>query len=268
MITGIVGLGGVGKTSLMVYLLKEAVVNERRKSLRDCIQAIEAFNAKRKTPLTLPDRAPFYTNFDVTIPIGYKKYYSPYFLNPYYFGLPNLDKEVQAVMPHGKLFFSETDNIYDSREKSLPAAVSGIYNKQRHFNLNIYIEVHRGMNTDTLIRGNVHRYIEIMKQEHEKDRLGQIIKTTWYCREFEGEKAYLAYVESKGKLENYTTTTYTNFGNIFKYYNSQGCREEFLPAEGGNFSLLEQPGKVNVKTLPPEIAKFYNLSEPKNWREK
>lgn len=268
MITGIVGLGGVGKTSFMVYKLKEAVINERRKRLSDCVRKIEEFNKTRKTPLTIPDRAPFYTNFDVTIPIGYKKYFSPYFLNPYYFGLPNLDKEVQAVMPHGMLFFSETDSVYDSREKSLPAAASGVYNKQRHFDLDIYLEVHRGMNTDTLIRGNIHRYNEIQSQEHEKNCLGQIIKTTWRCREFEGEKAYLAYVDSKGSLNNYTTTEYTHFGNIFEYYNSQGCQKEFIPREGDDFSLLEQPGKVNVQALPEEIAKFYNLSEPKNWREK
>lgn len=268
MITALVGVGGAGKTSFMVYKLQQAVINERRKRLNDCTHKIKQFNKDRTIPLSVPDRAPFYTNFDVTIPIGYKKYFSPYFLNPYYFGLPNLGKEVQAVVPHGMLFFTETDKVYDSREKSLHAAVSGIYNKQRHFDLDIYFEVHRGMNTDTLIRGNVHRYIEIIKQDREKNALGQIIKTTWHCREFEGEKEYFTYIEAKGKTNNYKSTTYTHFGNIFKYYKSQECEKEFLPAEGGDFSLLEQPSKINLNALPSEITKFYNQQEPKDWRNK
>lgn len=268
MITAIVGTGGAGKTSFMVFKLQEYLKTQKQSRLKKCRAEIEKYNKKRTHPLSLPDRPPFYTNFNVTIPVGYKKYFSPYYLNPYYFGLPERGKEIQAVMPYGVMFFTETDKIYDSREKSLPAAVSGIYNKHRHFWLDVYIELHRAMNADTLIRANIHNYIEIVRQERETDAVKRIVKTTWFCREFEGVKEYLQYIDSNGNAKNYKETTYTHVGNIFKYYNSFECSKEFIPADGKDFSLLEQPSKIDLKKLPPDVAKFYNTAEPKDWRNK
>ena len=89
-----------------------------------------------------------------------------------------------------------------------------------------------------------------------------------FCREFEGAKNYLRYVNSHGNEKTYKETVYTHVGNIFAYYNSRACAEEFIPKEGQNFSLIQQPSKADIKKLPPEIAKFYNQGEPPNWRKK
>lgn len=267
-ITAIVGEGGTGKTSLEVFFLEQLVLNHGRERLKNCINEIDKYNIGRKEKLSKPDKFPFFTNFDVTIPTGYRKKFTPYYLNPYYFGIPNLDKEVQPIPPWSVAIFTESDKIYDSREKSLPEAVSGIYNKQRHFWLEIIIELHRGMNADTLVRSNVHRFIEIQKQEREVNSFEEVTKTTWFCREFEGAKNYLRYLDSNGREHTYKDTTYTHTGNIFSYYNSRGCGIEFIPPEGQNFSLLKQPGEINLNKLSPEIAKFYKQGEPPNWRKK
>ncbi len=267
-ITAIIGEGGAGKTSLEAFFLEQYVLNEGRERLKNCTKEILKINEGRKNKLSLPDQFPFYTNFDISIPTGYRKKFTPYYLNPYYFGIPNLDKEVQAIMPYGVAIFNETDKIYDSREKSLPEAVSGIYNKQRHFWLEIIIELHRGMNADTLVRSNVHRFIEIQRQDREENTFGEVTKTTWHCREFEGAKNYLRYIESNGREHTYTDTTYTHVGNIFSYYNSRGCGREFIPSEGQDFSLLRQASKINLEKLPKEIAKYYKQGEPPEWRKK
>ncbi len=267
-ITAIVGEGGVGKTSLEVFFLEQYALEHGQERLRKCIAEIDKYNLNRKNKLIKPDKYPIFTNFDVTIPIGYRRDFTPYFLNPYHFGIPNLDKEVQPIPPYGVIIFTESDKVYDSREKSLPEAASGIYNKQRHFHLDIILELHRGMNADTLVRSNVHRFIEIQKQEREENSFKEVTKTTWFCREFEGAKNYLRYVNSHGNEKTYKETVYTHVGNIFAYYNSRACAEEFIPKEGQNFSLIQQPSKADIKKLPPEIAKFYNQGEPPNWRKK
>lgn len=268
MITAIVGEGGLGKTSLETFFLEQLLLNEGDTRLKCAAAQIIDFNKTRKSKLSLPDKPPFYTNFDIKIPVGYKRFFTPYYLNPYYFGIPNIDRDVQAVMPYSVCFFTETDKIYDSREKSLPEAVSSIYNKQRHFGLEIFIELHRGMNADTLIRSNVHRFIEIQRQERELNSFKEVIKTTWFCREFEGAKNYMQYLNSDGKATTYVNTVYTHVGNIFGYYNTHGCAKEFIPKEGQDFSLLKQPSEIDINKLPPETAKYYNQSEPKNWRNK
>ena len=182
--------------------------------------------------------------------------------------MPNLDKDVQAIVPYAVALFHETDKVYDSREKSLPEAVSAMYNKHRHFWLDIYIELHRGMNADTLVRSNVHRFIEIQYQEREVNSFNEVIKTTWHCREFEGVKNYLQYLNTDGHAKTYKETVYTHVGNIFGYYNSRECSKQFVPKEGQNFSFLQQPSEIDVSKLPPEIAKYYYECEPKNWRAK
>lgn len=267
-ITAIIGEGGVGKTSLEMFFVEYYALNEGDERLRNCNKKIDEFNLTRKEPLSKPDKYPIFTNFDGTVPIGYRREFKPYYLNPYYFGMPNVDKEVQAIVPCAVAIFTETDDVYDSHEKSLPEAVSQMYNKQRHFGLEIFIELHRGMNANTLVRSNVHRFIEIQRQERETNSLGEVTKTTWYCREFEGAKNYLRYVNSDGKEKNYVETTYTHVGNIFAYYNSQGCEKEFIPKDGQDFSLIKQPSEVNVNKLPHEIAKYYKQGEPPNWRDK
>lgn len=267
-ITAIVGEGGVGKTSLEVLFLELLALYKGQERLRNCNDQIDKYNLNRKDKLIKPDKYPIFTNFDATIPIGYRRNFTPYYLNPYYFGIPNLDKEVQAIPPYSVAIFTETDKVYDSREKSLPEAASAIYNKQRHFWLEIIIELHRGMNADTLVRSNVHRFIEIQRQEREVNSFNEVTKTTWFCREFEGAKNYLRYVDSHGSERTYKETVYTHIGNIFSYYNSRECSREFLPKEGQNFSLIQQPSKIDLKKLPPEIAKYYQQGEPANWRKK
>lgn len=267
-ITAIIGEGGAGKTSLETFFLEKLVLEQGQERLQNCINKINSFNLTLKQPLSKPDKFPFFTNFDVTIPIGYRRNFKPYYLNPYYFGMPNIDKEVQAIVPYAVAIFNETDDVYDSHEKSLPEAVSSIYNKQRHFYLDIIIELHRGMNANTLVRSNIHKFIEIQHQDREKNSINEITKTTWFCREFEGAKNYFRYVNSDGKEKTYTETKYIHVGNIFSYYNSTGCEKEFIPKAGQDFSLLKQPSEVNLNKLSPEIAKYYKQGEPPNWREK
>lgn len=266
MITVIIGDPGSGKTSFLTYRIKQALLTEGKARQRKSVKKIEEFNKLRNTPLSVPTQPPIYTNFEAKFTIGYKKIFKPYTLNPYYFGLPTKGRTLQLVVPHSLIVLAEMDDPYDSRQRNLPAAVSGLYNKHRHFWLDIIIELHRAMLLDSNIREIANLFIEIQGQTHEKDFAGRIVKTTWHCREFTDWRDMERYLNSGEKT--YKETTYTNEGDIFRSYDSFSCSAEFLPDDGQDFSLLPQRNITEIGTLPPDIAKFYEAGEPSEYRSK
>lgn len=255
-VTVVLGSGGVGKTSFIVSRIKHLLRTEGQARLRKSIAKIESFNKDRTTPLTFPDQVPIYTNFEVSFNVGFNKVYKPYFIDEEYFGLPNLDKDVAPVAPYSIIGLQEMDDAYESRSHHLAKSVAGLYNKRRHFALEIFMDLHRTMILDSIIREVTDVFIEIQKQESEKNFAGRTTKTTWYCREFDS-KEILRYAKSDGKEGNYKETVYTNSGDIFQCYNPEDCAKDFVPKDGEDFVYLRQRSEVDVKALPPEIAKYY-----------
>lgn len=256
-VTVVLGSGGVGKTSFIVYRIKHLLRTEGQARLRKSIAKIESFNKNRAKLLTPPDKVPIYTNFDMQFTIGYNEFYKPYYLDEEYFGLPNLDKLVAPVAPYSIIGFQEMDDEYESRSRNVAKSVAGLYNKRRHFGLEIFMDLHKLMILDSIIREVTDVFIEIQKQESEKNFAGRTTKTTWYCREFDDPKEIQRYVKSDGKEGNYRETVYTNLGDIFKCYDSQDCAKDFVPKEGEDFVYLPQRSEVDLNTLPSELAKFY-----------
>lgn len=253
---------GVGKTSFIVARVKHLLRTEGKARLRKSIAKIEKLNETREVPLTVPDQVPIYSNFEMEFNVGYKKTYKPYFLDEEYFGLPNMGKLVAAVAPWSIVAFQEMDDEYNSRERKVEKAVAGLFYKSRHFALEIFMDLHRAMILDSIIREVTDVFIEIQRQEHEYNFAKRIIKTTWYCREFD-KNEILKYVNSNGAEGNYIETTYTQVGNIFKCYDSQDCAKDFVPKDGEDFMYLKQRSEVDVATLPADIAKFYEKGAKK-----
>lgn len=256
-VTVVLGNGGVGKTSFIVARIKHLLRTEGQARLRKSIAMINSFNKDRATQLTLPNQVPIYTNFDMQFTTGYNEYYKPYYLDEEYFGLPNLDKLVAPVAPWSIIGLQEMDDEYESRSRNVAKSVAGLYNKRRHFGLEVFMDLHRLMILDSIIREVTDVFIEIQKQEHEKNFAGRITKTTWYCREFDDPKEIQRYAKSDGKEGNYRETIYTNTGDIFQCYDSQDCAKDFIPKDGDDFIYLQQRSEVDITTLPPELSKFY-----------
>lgn len=263
---------GVGKTAYMTAQMKYVVKEEGYRRQHACRNKIEELNKTRTTPLSIPDDFPVYANYNAEILIGYKKYFSPYWLNPYYFGLPNQGKPVQAVVPYAALFFTEADGVYDSANKtSLPEAVRGMYNKNRHWHLDIWIELHRSMALHVAIRDIANKFVEIYDVKSKKDEYGRTVSTTWTLREFDNWRDVEKYLQgSNGKdvKKLYKTTTFTNDGDIYKCYNCEDCGFEFEPPENEDFSLLPQKSKVKLSELSENVAQYYAPGEPPGFRSK
>lgn len=221
-------------------------------------------------------------NFGFEIKIGYKKSFSPYYIDPYYFKLPNKGnvdekdkknktRKTMPVVPSAVLFFQEMDDVYDSSvKKPLAATVKGLYNKRRHWDLDIWIELHRSMALNVAIRDVGSRFLEIQSKKSDKDSAGRTIRTTWIYREFTNWRdveTYLAMpVNNPARKKLYVEKTFVNEGDIFKCYDCENCAEEFIPDENDDFVLLPQKNKVDVQTLPPELATYYEPGEATNIR--
>ena len=255
----VIGDAGAGKTSWIVAQLKYKIRTEGMRRQKQSTAMIEVFNRTRMKPLTPPDKFPFYTNFDTQFKIGYEKIYKPYFLDEEYFGLPNKGKLVVPVVPCSVIAFQEMDDAYNSRERGKMAeSVSGMYNKRRHWLIDIYADLHKLMIMDSVIRTVADKVVEIQRSVHEKNFAGKIIKTTWYCREFDDIKQAQLYVNSDGKEGVYRETVYVNEGDIFKCFDTHSCAREFLPKDGEDFIYLPQRSEIDdISKLPPEKAKFY-----------
>lgn len=268
MITVIIGKPGAGKSSLLVALMEKAYVEHGEEMLARSRARIEKFNESRLSPLTPPARVPIYSDFEVTLQVGYKKTFKPYWLQGYFFGLPNEDLQVEFIPPGSLIALDEAARYYNSRKSAtMPEWASRAYDMQRHFDLNIMLTFTRDMMADATIREIAHKIILVERQEHDKNG-NAILRTNWYCKEFEGYEDYDSFKRGESEGKN---TTYNYEGNVFDCYDSFTFGSIFLPPEGKDFDYLEpiSCGELaELKRTRPEVAKFYERREPDGFRKK
>lgn len=266
MIIIICGKPRVGKTALNTHFADYSLQVNGRLRLKRAIAETHALNLTRaNNKLIIPDVPPIYTNYEARFIMGYKKYFKPFWVNPFYLALPN-QNPTQDIFPFGELHITEGQRYWDSRESSsLSNDVSRYFEMHGHFGLDIIIDVQRAGLIDLNIRA-LAIIIEVQRMVHYKDAYGRILSTTWYCKEFANNQDYEAYVA--GKEAFYITTSYTHEGNIFELYNSRSCKEEFVPAENKNFTLLKYLSQSEVKMLPNETAQYYSNKMPAWFRDK
>ena len=259
---------GTGKTSLLMAILKHLYFTRGKIRLKKCRQMLEELNKNRKIPFELPTEPPFYTSRDcpARFKVGYEKWYEPYMLNPYYIGV-NSYADAQFILPYGVAVIPELQKYTNSRRgQSLQERFYREFEIYRHWHLLFLVDGHKGSFIDLRVRALTKHVIEIQKQVHERDGMGRILKTTWYCREFYSMKDYDDYILHNAAT--YRETKYENDGNIFECYDSFSCKDEFIPPEGKSFSMLKPLSQSEIKKLPPETAKYYSFEEPAAFRGK
>lgn len=268
MITVICGLPGSGKSSLMAKFIKDIYFNEGKSLLDVCCRSIESYNIKRLNKLSMPEKPPIFSDFEVNFLVGYKKYYSTYFLNGFYFGLENNDVPVMHVPPYSKIFLSEVQRYYDSRKsKSLPDFVSRLFEMHRHNFFDIYLDLQRIGLLDLNIRDLAAKIIEVCGMEHETDSLGSIISTTWTCHEFSNWEEFDKYLN--GNVKKVKTIKYSNFGNIFNCYDSYNYQTEFIPNEESDYLYLKHKNEVGtVAYIEERLKQYYSFGIPDGYRRR
>ena len=268
MITVVCGLPGSGKSSLMTKFIKDIYFNEGKQLLRTCCNRITAINERRENKLTLPEKTPIFSDFEVKFLVGYRKYYSTYFLNGYYFGLHNNDVPVIYLPPFSKVFLTEVQRYYDSRKsKSLPDFVSRLFEMHRHNFYDIYLDLQRIGLLDLNIRDLSARIIEVCDMQHEYDFLGSVTSTTWNCHIFDCWEDFDKYLN--GNLKKPKIERVTHYGDIFKCYDSYSYQSEFIPSEEDDFIYLKHKNEVGtIAYIQDKLKRYYDFSMPEGYRKR
>ncbi len=267
MITIIFGAPGAGKSSLNTYFLKTLYETQGRAMLAYTKRRIEALNAEREHRLTIPEKPPIFSDFKVRFKIGYEKWFEPYFINGFYLGLPNDKLPVQYIPPGSKIFLSEVQRYYYSRNsQTMPDWVSRGYEMHRHYGTDFYMDVQRVMLVDKNIRELCKRFIEVIRMETSQDKYGRTVKTEFVCREFDNNLMVEEYLTTGKK--NYKAVRFTYNGDIFRCFDSFNYFKEFVPKEEEDFKLLPFMPMDEVKAKTGENAKYYDIQEPAAYRGK
>lgn len=259
---------GTGKTSLLMAMIKHLYFTRGKILLKKCRNVITELNKNLKTSFELPEEPPLYTSRDcpARFQVGYEKWYEPYMLNPYYIGV-NSYADAQFLLPWGVAAIPEFQKYTNSRRgQSLAERFYRVFEIYRHWHLLFLLDGHKGSFIDLRVRALTKHIIEIQKQVHEYDEMGRIIKTTWFCREFDSMRDYDDYILHNAAT--YRETKYENYGNIFECYDSFSSKDEFIPPEGKAFSMLKPLSQSETYKLPPETAKYYSFTEPAAFRGK
>lgn len=227
---------------------------------------IEAINAKTGRSFTLPTQAPIFANFDVSLHLGYRWHYDPYFFSPYYFGLANNSMETQFLPPGSKVFIDEAQRFFNSRKSAtFPDWLSEAIEKHRHFGLDLYLIVHRPMLIDPNCRELVGRFIEMRSMDNEINFAGVVERSVFHCREFADWLELKQYLET-GDAE-YRNTTYINEGDIFESFDSFSFVNSFLPKDAKqDFDYLPSRRRAEMSRLTERQRTFYQTAEPKAFR--
>ena len=252
MITVIFGPPGAGKGCLQTAMIEWLYNNEGEDILSDCNELLEQYNVEFNRSLVKPKKVPIFSDFEVKFKIDYEKYYSPYFINGYFFGLNNPLLIPMFFPPCSKFFLTECQRYYDSRKSaSLPDFVSRAYEFHRHYYIDITLDIQRLSLLDKNIKELATRFIYVKELKTIEDELGNIVKTIWFCKEFTNSCDAEDYAENNAKVGKDIKFEYD--GNIFENYDSFSNFQKFIPDKYHDFKYIEHTDKtVYNEILMPE----------------
>lgn len=264
------GLPGRGKTAINASKIYDTYWNDGQDIYaRMCHEIIE-INKDRKYKLSIPDRVPIFSNFQLKFKVNSEKSYEPYFVNPYYLGLPMSGKDVMYLPPFSKIFITEAQRYFNSRLSStFPAHVSRYFELQRHWGIDIYLDTQRAGLIDKNIRDLCSNYEEVIGMDNRIDSGGEIESSSFYTQVFDSFDALEAYYAT-GAVKDFRLDFATLGkpskvfkGNLFRFYDSFFYKKMFLPPDepGIDWTLLsfEDPKKE-------ELNKYYSEQEPEWYR--
>ena len=251
MIHIIFGFPGAGKTG---YEVGQAVpyLNNSDECLTLLSNTEEQVNRLRCAngfDLSMPKHAPIYTNFDLRVDNG-REIVSAYYIDGFHLGFENPDVDIMPVYPGSKIFLSEAQRYYNSRNKGLPDWVSRFYEEHRHFGLDIYLDCQRPQLIDANIREIAEEFIEVIKTEVIDGH------TIFHFRRYNGWTEVAKCQSGELVLPDIQTKVVPFV--VFDYYQSCCYYNEFIPKTDFwqvNHILGNSPAEIELaKTMYRQIA--------------
>ncbi len=228
MITFITGIPGAGKTSHMVYLLVQKMIEDGLDDWRACKKEIGALNAGGFKNLEPPPQHHVcYSDFSCQ----FNRRFKSYFIDGFEIGLENPFFTTTFIPPYASIFLDEAQRYYDSRmSKYLREEVYQWYQLHRHNDYNIYMACQRLGNIDVNIRALGERFLVMEGIETKENSWGQITKIKWSMREFHSCDTAEAYMLARERNENKDLGEKKEIEtelDIFDYYDSKSKKPVF-----------------------------------------
>lgn len=245
----IFGEPGSGKTA---YLTAIALTNlgmsaEAYELQQSSIEQVRCLNAQGYN-FNMPDRPPVYTNYPVRACVGYRKYRDSLWVDGYHLGFANEFVAVTAVYPGSKIFLTEAQRYFNSREFGrFPDWASRFYEEHRHFGLEIYLDVQRLGLIDINLREIATEFLEVEKLQHNQMYNGNILRTKFIQRRWTSISAVEQYI--KNGTENYDIVEYVYEGNVFDGYESTSYFNAFIPDGEFGYKDHSDMSKLSLKEL-------------------
>ena len=270
MITIIFGKPGAGKTAYLVSQMLRFLGNSREayELLWNCRDRVISLD-QRGLNYTVPTTPPVYTNFPVSVHVGYNKWRSSFYVDGFHLGLENEFVPVTNVLPGAVIGLTEVQRYYNSRNKdrkALPDWVSRFYEEHRHYGLDIYLDLQRLLLCDLNIRQLAGRIVEVYNLEHQTDRRGNVLSSKFSLRTWDNLAAAERYVENDS-LTNFEREEYIHEGNVFEAYTSACYFDAFLPDVDNDFSFRthEQAIRSDARLQLALSKQIYRQSAPRGF---
>jgi hypothetical protein len=241
-LTYVVGLRGVGKTSLLAHFATEYMkpdiafydlLNAQNdiKKMQDCDQYWLFLKIEPQTKhlvYVVDDIFYYYGEYEPrqSIDLQFER-----------LGLPDGESEVDYILPYAKIFIPEIQAKLDSRKSLTKEKITDnllrYLERQRKFHHQMFADAQIFSSVDKRFRSLADRIIKVLNQKH-KYKDTEIISTTWECLEFYDKENYERY-ESTGEIGNGTKTRYTHYGDIFMCFDSFYGREYYHYLQDKNY---------------------------------
>jgi len=260
--TYVVGQRGVGKTTLLAHFATERMIPPNSlDDLRMCKNEIKNLQAGGWN-LSFDEKVKHLVYVVDDVFIARHMGYLPRISMELQFerlGLNDGVHKVDYLLPYAKIFLPEIQSKLDSR-KSTTAEKASDYllrylERQRKVGVQMWADAQLDDSVDKRFRNLADRIIEVQGLEHTLSKSGEIIKTTWYCLEFDGISAYQCY-KTSGGVNASNMTTYTHNGNIFRCVNSFTGKEYFYDGIKHFHTTLARPTTNDKKAMQERVKKF------------
>ena len=233
------GACGAGKSSLMLHFIDDYLREQAAERWELAEQVLRGANVGRRVPLTFPSDPPVYTNIKgLKLKSCNGTDFTPRHIEGKEIGINEHkdgdERKYKFIYPASLIAIDEAHKGF-SAKGILPEGQRDFFNKRRHNRLIILLAVPRAVLINKDIRDTGTRFIEVIRQEHERDIFNRIAKTIWHCREFTSGSALEEYIQTDGKSGTFSNVVFIHNGNIFDLYDSFAFVGDFLPKDGEDF---------------------------------
>ena len=180
---------------------------------------------------------------------GYmQKRNSAYRFNGVEFGLPNSKHQTMPIIPCGKYFFDEAQDLFDSHISALQTFVTKSFELSRQVKLFLAIIAQRPIRIHKDIR-ELATFVEVVKKEDKFNKYGSLISSIWTLHIIYDNAQLEDYVSTKSKKLIDKKVKVRFLGNIHKCYDSN----YFMPMFYRNFEntdfVLEKTNRTEFSSI-------------------